>query len=176
MPDTPEIASLRRSLKAAGARPSPPEQTHITLRFLGDVDPSRVDGVEASVAEAVRGVDPFPIRLSGVGAFPNTRRPSVVWIGAEPADVLTGMADRLAAGLASRGIPFDDKPFRAHVTVGRCRDGLRSPGIFEECRGKTFAGFQCSEVLVVRSVLEPSGARHSVLRRVPLGRFCGENI
>lgn len=169
VPDTRELASLRGELRAAGARASPPEQTHLTLRFIGDVDESRVNDVAAAAKAAVAGVGPFRVELSGVGAFPNRHNPSVVWVGAEPADVLGGIADRLGRELSARGIGYDSKPFKAHVTVGRCRGGLGSQDVFSRRRAGPFASFECAEVLVMRSVLGPSGARHSVLRRIPLG-------
>ncbi len=168
VPDTPKMATLRSDLRTIdGIRVSPPEQTHITLRFIGDVDDSKVKRITESVRRAVEGVEPFEVVVSGTGAFPNDRRPSVVWMGLQPADVLAGIAERLGRELDSCNVRYDTKPFKAHVTVGRCRDGARMPGFFESHDGE-FCRFTCSEVLVMRSELGPKGARHTVLERVPL--------
>lgn len=168
VPDSREMDSLRRDLRASGARTSPPEQTHVTLKFIGDLDKRRVPVVSECVRRASAGVGPFELSISGIGAFPDERRPSVVWMGAGPADVLTGLAGRLGDELASEGVPFDPKPFRAHVTVARSRDGHVSPRIFEAYRGTEFTRAECSEIRVMGSVLERSGARHTVLARIPL--------
>lgn len=149
-------------------RTSKPEQVHITLRFIGDVDSSRVDDIEACVRDAVSGVDPFEIVVSGTGAFPNAKRPSVVWIGASPQDTMASVADRLGRNLSEAGIPFDGKPFKSHITVGRCKGPADLSGFFSRYGDTEFARFTCEEILVMRSVLGPSGAKHSVLRRVDL--------
>lgn len=169
LPDTPAMAGLRSELKAAGIRPSPPEQTHITLRFIGDVDDSKVKRIVGCVERATAGVEPFDITVSGTEAFPNQRRPSVIWLGAEPGDVMKGIADRLGDELRRANVGFDEKPFRPHVTVARARDGGVPGSVFEDHRDTLFAVTRCSEILVMRSELGPKGARHTVLARVPLG-------
>lgn len=101
-----------------------------------------------------------------MGAFPNTKNPSVIWVGASPSDVLGTIARRLEANLTEAGIDHDKKPFKAHVTVGRCRDGLRRPVQFDKER--VFSEFECVEALVMKSELGKGGARHTVLSRIPL--------
>ena len=98
VPDTPEMDSLRRELRVAGIRPSPPEQTHITLRFIGDVQESKVKRIAACVERVSQGIAPFELRVSGIGAFPNENRPSVIWLGAEPA--VSGAGQYSAAAFA----------------------------------------------------------------------------
>ncbi len=168
VPDNSEMDSLRRELRVAGIRPSPPEQTHITLRFIGDVQESKVKRIAACVERASQGIAPFELRVSGIGAFPNENRPSVIWLGAEPAGTLRTLADRLAEELRKEGIGFDAKPFRAHVTVARSRDGDVPLRIFDSHRDTLFSESQVREILVMRSDLGPGGAKHTVLARVPL--------
>lgn len=151
-----------------GVRTSPAEQIHITLRFIGDIDESKVDTVEDCVRRAVSGIGPFNIKVSGAGAFPKRERPSVVWIGASPQREMAAIADRIGDNLRRAGIDFDGKPFKSHITVGRCRGPADLSGFFERFSGSDFTEFQCDEILVMRSVLGPSGAKHTVLRRIPL--------
>lgn len=168
VPDTPAIEGLRADLRAAGLRPSSPEQTHITIRFIGDLEESRVDELISCVHRAAEGTGPFLLSVSGIGAFPNERRPSVVWMGASPGDVMGGIAVRLGTELRAAGIGFDTKPFRPHVTVARVRDGHVPARVFEGYRDTLFSECECAELLVMSSVLGRGGARHSVLARVPL--------
>lgn len=167
--NTAAMDSLRTELRRAGLRPSPPEQTHVTLRFIGDIRESKGKVVTSCVQRAVEGVEPFTLRVAGVGAFPKESRPSVVWMGAEPADVMNGIADRLGTELSKAGIQYDTKPFKAHVTVCRVRDGRVPASVFEGNRDTVFSEAPVTEVLVMRSELTPRGAIHSVVSRVPLG-------
>lgn len=153
---------------AAGVRCSPPGQLHITLRFVGDVDASRIDRMERCVRAAVEGIHPFEISVAGVGAFPNRSRPSVVWVGASPQDILAGMADRIGAELDSAGIDYDGKPFKSHVTVGRCRGPADLSAVFDRYGRTEFTRFVCSHVDIMGSELTPRGAMHRVLRRIDL--------
>lgn len=124
VPRTEAADGLRSDLKAAGARTVPPDQTHITLSFIGDIDEKKVGRITECVRRAVDGFSPFEVSVSGTGAFPNESRPSVVWMGVEPAGLLRGIARNLDGALTAAGIGHDSKPFKAHVTVARCRDGL----------------------------------------------------
>lgn len=169
IPDTPGIERLREELRDAGLRPSPPEQTHITLRFIGDIDESLIGTLTSCVERSVSGFRPFELKVSGMGAFPNEGRPSVIWMGASPGDIMGAMAGRLGSELRRAGIGFDTKPFKPHVTMARVRGQQVPRGIFEDHRYEVFATTECTEVRVMSSVLGPGGARHSVLSRVPLG-------
>lgn len=169
VPDTPELEELRSMLASTGARPSPPDQTHLTLSFIGDVDESKVKRIVDCVRRSVDGFTPIGITLSGLGAFPNERRPSVIWTGVSPAGPIRAMAAKLEKNLAAAGIAHDDKPFKAHVTIARCRDSFMPPGVFDGTERKVYCRFECDEVLVMKSVLSPKGAKHSVLARIPLG-------
>ena len=103
-----------------------PERLHLTLSFLGEHDEAaaaRVGGALERTA-AVRGV--LPLRVAGVGAFPNLRRPRVVWIGAHGGPALEGLAQAVGRAIDEAGVARDAKPFRAHVTVGRLRGAPRA--------------------------------------------------
>lgn len=169
VPDTPDLADLRKTLSGAGARASPANQTHLTLSFIGDVDESKVKRIVDCVRRSVDGFTPMEITLSGLGAFPNERRPSVIWTGVSPPGPVKAMAAKLEKNLTAAGIAHDDKPFKAHVTIARCKDAFMPPGIFDGTQRKVYCRFECDEVLVMKSVLSPGGAKHSVLARIPLG-------
>lgn len=168
VPRTRQADEARAKLEASGARTVPPSQTHITLSFIGDVDERKVKKIEECVRRTAAGFTPFEITLSSIGAFPNERRPTVIWMGADPSGILRAISAKLDANLSATGIMHDEKPFKAHVTLARCRDGLMAPDIFEDHRRTVFCRFECSEILVMKSVLSPKGAEHTVLSRIPL--------
>lgn len=169
IPDKAPLEEPARSLGSVrNVRASPLEQLHITLAFIGDVDEGRVDDIADCVRRAVDGVRPFTVAVSGAGAFPSRDRPSVVWVGASPQKALASMAGAIGRNLDSAGIGRDRKPFRSHVTLARCRGPADLSGFFGEYGTREFLSFECDRVLVMRSVLGPAGARHTVLREILL--------
>lgn len=169
IPDRSPLEPLSEMLGSMrNTRPSPIDQVHITLRFIGDIDESRIDDIEDCVRRAADGIDPFTVRVSGVGAFPREDRPSVVWVGASPRKELALLADRIGRNLDDAGIPYDRKPFKPHITIARCKGPADLSAFFDRFSGCELLDFECDRVLVMRSVLGPRGATHSVLRGIAL--------
>jgi 2'-5' RNA ligase len=97
-----------------------PERWHLTLLFLGGVPADRVPAVVEAAGRAVAPAPPMALRLAGAGRFGSARRPQVAWAGVEgDVDLLTGLAGRLATAARDVGLPVEDRPFRAHLTLGR---------------------------------------------------------
>src|SRR2546422_6048484 len=95
------------------------EQLHFTLAFLGE-QPGPDEALAAG--EALREGAPFEVALSGTGAFPNTARPRVLWLGVKDgAALLIEVAERLRAALRQRGFTLEERPFRPHLTFARVR-------------------------------------------------------
>jgi 2'-5' RNA ligase len=158
-----------------GLRHVEPEFLHVTLAFVGSIDEPRVADVVAAVEAAAGGQERFRIELAGVGRFPPTGRTRFIWAGAAgSAERIEGVGDRVRSELARRGLPFDPKPLRAHVTLARMREGATA----EEARAVAAAvaaarvpaglGSIADEVHVVESTLSPRGPRYSSRARVPL--------
>jgi 2'-5' RNA ligase len=106
---------------AAGApRWSAPARWHLTLLFLGAVPDDRVPPLTVAAGTVVAGAPAMTLRLAGAGRFGSVRRPQVFWAGLD-GDVAPLV--ELAAGLADvardLGLPVEDRPFRAHLTIGR---------------------------------------------------------
>lgn len=107
-----------------------PEQMHLTLRFLGDTPLDRLPVLAAALDALAAGHAPFSMHLTGVGCFPNTRRPRVVWVGLGGEEAkLTALVAALEAALRPLGWPPEDKPFRAHLTLGRVKDERAAQGV-----------------------------------------------
>src|SRR5438045_3763029 len=93
---------------------------HVTLAFLGATPDARLAEVVIAVTEAVADTRQFTAALDRVGRFPDHGSPRVVWLGIGPgAHELSAIADGVRESLAARGLPFDQKPFRPHVTLAR---------------------------------------------------------
>lgn len=117
-----ELVRISKALRerSSGGRFVPPENMHITLRFLGETDD--LAGIASAMREAVRGVRPFVLELGEYGWFERTasgnHRVSLVGIKGDM-DELNVLRDTLEAALADRGFPNDRKRFLPHITLGR---------------------------------------------------------
>ncbi len=98
------------------------DSMHLTLRFLGETNVELVPQLGAALHQALGGWPAIVLHLTGAGAFPNLRRPNVLWVGiggATPA--LTQAHAAVETALAVLELPREERPFRAHLTLGRVR-------------------------------------------------------
>jgi RNA 2',3'-cyclic 3'-phosphodiesterase len=99
-----------------------PEALHLTLHFLGETDTMLLPRLGEALREALAGSTAIGLRLDGAGAFPNLRRPNVVWAGvAGSTAAIERIQAAAGAALESLGLPRETRPFRAHLTLGRVR-------------------------------------------------------
>lgn len=122
--------ALALTVPRGGVRWVRPEQIHLTLRFLGDTPVAQLDAIRRAMDAAVTDALPFTLHLSGVGAFPERRRPRVIWAGLNgEVNRLHALKSSLDAQLTRLGLPPEDKPFRAHLTLGRVKDQRAVEGL-----------------------------------------------
>jgi RNA 2',3'-cyclic 3'-phosphodiesterase len=168
---------LARALDDAGGldvRWIPEDNLHVTLRFLGEVDASRL-GALHEVAIAPCGVTPFTIRVGGFGMFPPSGAPRVIWMGImSGADGLRALHADLSARLLPLGFEPERRAFSPHVTMARFRQ--RPPrGAWQVARRAVAAqavdagAAPVEAVTLFRSRLSPRGAAYESVLRVPLG-------
>jgi 2'-5' RNA ligase len=147
----------------------PPENMHLTLKFLGEINERQLREVQEATAEAAKEHPPFELSLGPVGAFPNLSRPRVVWIGLQGGvEALGRLASCLENLLERRGFARERRPFRAHLTLGRAR----RPGPLEGVSAVTVptGSFLIESVVVMESQLRPQGAQYRVIDSYPLGQ------
>lgn len=169
---TPELRTLLTALHDMGSeiRPVSATQLHITLKFLGDMRPSLVPEVIEVLQRSARGVSELSLNLRGLGAFPNDKRPEVVWVGLAECPPLAGIAASLERDLAPLGFTPERRPFHPHLTITRLK--RRPPdALFELLTGlreTDFGSVAISSVELFQSELLRDGARHSLLAAAPL--------
>lgn len=132
----PALRRVIRSLGEMGTaiKPVARDGLHLTLKFLGDTPQEQVPQVLTVVQEAAAGFGRFTLRLAGLSAFPNTRRPSVVWVGVEDAEPLIAIAGELEARLEPLGYEPEGRDFTPHLTIARVRR-KPPPALFEMFEG-----------------------------------------
>lgn len=171
------IAALQKALRKTGIRASwtGPETMHLTLRFVGDVTDEQLTALREGLGRSLAECGAARLRVQGAGAFPNMRRPNVVWAGLEVTEgdlrALRAAVDNELRGL---GLPEDNKPFRPHITIGRIRPGRDTMAreAFAAAMGEAGefnAGeFEATHVSLFASELRSSGAVHTLLQAYEL--------
>lgn len=177
-------AGLRHHLNVSSdtIRWVPPDNLHLTLKFLGEIAERRLAKVAEVAREVARRTAPFTISLTGAGAFPSARRPQVVWVGVrEGAEALVVLARDLDGSLHRLKFPRERRPFRPHLTVARARHAQPLPdlsGPLGDLEGLAVGTQAVSTVVVMESRLHPSGATYRPIEEVGLGEmasFAGHN-
>jgi len=162
------VRALAERRGGDGVRWVRPEALHVTLRFLGDIEPARVAPLVERVGRAVAPLVPFELALGAPGLFPGGRRPRVVAFEVEPADRLEALAAAVERGVVEAGFDPEERPFRAHLTLGRLR-GRRPPSLRGVAPPEGVC-FPVTEAVLFRSELSPSGATYTPLGQAELGR------
>ena len=107
---------------AGGVRWVRPEGIHLTLKFLGDVEETRIPEIVAAVQQASGGTAPFTLQTSEVGGFPRLERARVLWVGLEgDLETLAGLQMEVEGALGTLGFPPERRRFFPHLTLGRAR-------------------------------------------------------
>jgi 2'-5' RNA ligase len=138
---------------------------HVTVRFFGDLDAAGLARARELTLAWDGGFDPLPSGWAELGAFPNTRRPQVIWLGLkDETGRIRVFVQEIEHRLVRAGFGRADKPFRAHVTLGRVRrerriawertsDGLTTPA----------QDFSIRKLVLMKSTLMPAGPIYTPL-------------
>jgi 2'-5' RNA ligase len=160
------------------------ESLHITLKFIGEQPPERVE----AIAESLRVIEAsaFEIRVSGYGFFPTAKSPRVFWIGIQAGPQLAELAKKIDETVAALGIPREERPYSPHLTLARGGGG-RSSGAPKWSKGDgpnamfsalekrlqsmneiDFGNATADEFILYQSQLSPGGSKYAKLHRFPL--------
>jgi 2'-5' RNA ligase len=168
------LAGLQEEWQRAAAPVSwiKPESIHLTLKFLGNIANEQVPEIQAHLQKLAISAVPFRLQPLGCGAFPSIKQMRVVWVGLQGAiEELLKLQKSVEDALVPLGFESEDRPYRAHLTLGRVK-GRRHLQLLQEAvvRRQDFQAeaFDVTEVVLYRSELRPEGARYTALFRAPL--------
>jgi len=170
-----DIASVQALLTdASGLNLVDPEQAHVTLEFLGDTDPDRIDDIVAELERAVAdsGVDPFTADFEGLGVFPSLDYISVVWLGVGAgSEELTELHGAIENRTTALGFEPDEHDFTPHVTLARMNHAGGKELVQEVVRERdpSAGELRVDEIRLTESVLTGSGPAYSTVAAIPLG-------
>ena len=149
-----------------------PAALHVTLKFLGEQDEALVTPLREAIESVAMRHASVAVETTDIGAFPNFRRPRVVWVGMTGERALQSLASDIDRALTPLGIPVETRSFQAHLTLGRVKSELPpadATNLAAAAKARRGArGFAVQTVDLMRSELGPGGSRYSVLAAVPL--------
>ncbi len=164
------IESLRET--DAGVRYVKPENAHLTLRFLGYVNESKVEDIKIALGTALQGIKPFDVSFLGIGAFPNVNVPKVVWAGIrEGRETLHEIRDRLEENLSKIGIEKERRQYHSHLTVGRVKSERGRDKLVSWLKSNAeleIGSMKVSEIILMESMLKKEGPEYFPLKVVSL--------
>jgi len=149
------------------------DNIHLTIVFLGSVTEETIAGVKLKAGSITERFSAFPIRLNGVGAFPNLRRPRVLWMGLDgEIEGLSDLRDELQEALVEFGFKPENRPFRPHLTLGRFKDTVNRDEelkwILDRFHDITTDDDYLKELVFFKSELRPAGPIYTKMAAWPL--------
>jgi len=171
------LGNVQQKLKALRlkARWVRPQNIHLTLKFLGNIDSADIEKIGRTMVDAAGDSAPFTLTIGGIGFFPGIKRPRVIWVGLDGAKpALFNLQRNLADRLAIAGFPKEERTFKAHLTLGRIRQAVNPNIIDQAIQNYSDLGnlkFTANRIILIKSDLKPSGAVYSHLKQVDLKKM-----
>jgi len=143
-----------------------PKNIHVTLRFLGPINPDMVEGVYAAMKNVK--FTPFNIQLHGLGVFPTLNYPRVVWAGiTDGAEQLKSIFEQIEPQVHELGFKPDPNGFSPHLTIARVRSGAnkqRLVDLIERQSEYEFGNIRAECLRLKKSQLSPRGPTYTTLK------------
>jgi len=147
-----------------------PENLHVTLKFIGEVEAAKLDGIRSALTTI--GLDAaVALDFRGLGFFPDEKYPRVLWVGLQASGNLPVLVKDIDRALEGQGIARDERVFTPHLTLAR----FEPRGLHEKLRfaiqnnsEREFGAFEAREFHLIESKLKPSGAEYTSLAAFPL--------
>ena len=161
-----QIGDLRGSVN--GIRWQKPEQMHLTLKFIGEIEEKMVERLKKDLT--LVDADPFTMTFDGLGCFTRKGIPSVVWLGVEKSAELMSLKSEIERICSQAGIEKDDRDFKPHITLGRNREADKK-GVYEYLEQSTepdIDSFQAKYFTLYNSILSSEGAVHKPVKEFEL--------
>lgn len=169
------VSTLTAKLEAVKKPPKvvwvKPHALHVTIKFLGELEPADVERIQALLAPHIA-IEPFRLEWRGVGTFPNNRHPRALWLGViNGAAALAQLEAEVSRRLAGdRAVEIEDRAFLPHLTIGRVKmagEGVDWPKLLQSAEVKR-ASSCVDRVTLYRSVLSQHGPNYTGLTSAPL--------
>ena len=167
------LVSIQQKIgsKTSGIKWVKPENMHLTLKFLGSTREDKIEDISDIIKNTAKALTCFNVAVSGLGAFPNSNNPKVIWAGLKADDVLYNFQKAIDISLEPLGFAREKRPFSPHLTIGRVRDSRAKKklrDVFEKIDPNP-CSFEAENITFYKSDLMPEGPVYTVLKSVKLG-------
>ena len=168
------LAAFLDSLRGISKEPRwvRPESLHVTLKFLGEVEETKVGAIRSALKE-MRCEQAVTLNFRSLGFFPNEKHPRVFWAGIEASANLKILAADFDGAMEKLGIPREKRLFSPHLTLAR----FERTGLSEALRKaiaanvqRDFGSLRAYEFHLIQSKLKPSGAQYTTLASFPFAK------
>jgi RNA 2',3'-cyclic 3'-phosphodiesterase len=150
---------------------SAPANLHVTTKFIGEWPEPRMAEVKGALG-GLPGRSPIQVHIHRLGFFPNPHAPRVFWCGIE-APGLAELASETDRACAALGIPAENRPFSAHLTLARIKERVELQPLREAVAALSsldFGSFEASRFYLYQSVLRPTGSVYTKLAEFPFSK------
>lgn len=169
---TDEVRNQLRSIQdesKLSVRWSPPEQFHVTIRFIGEVDEPQAHNYDAALESL--NLAPVECEPYGFDVLPTRRSPRVLTLGLKRTDEIMDLYEGVSKALESEGLSPEDRKYKPHITVARLdpedRDAVHE--FLQNHKEESFPTFKADNLVLFESTLTPEGAIHEAFATYPLG-------
>ncbi|MCK5083321.1 MAG: RNA 2',3'-cyclic phosphodiesterase [Candidatus Omnitrophica bacterium] len=149
-----------------------PENIHLTLKFLGEVKLKKIDAVKQALEDLLKSVKPLPIELTQLGAFPDVKRPRIIWVGLnDDTKAISQLVSALEETLGKIGFKKEGWPFSPHITIGRVRSPKNLHLLSESISNYSLPGYlkqTARNITLYKSILTPAGPVYEPLHKTEL--------
>ena len=152
----------------------PVHNIHLTLKFLGDVSSEKVDSMIHIVQSQADSHPAFDVQIGGLGTFPSSKRPRVLFIGIQAPAELGALQRGFEAACTSAGFRSDSRLYSPHLTIGRVRRGItpaeqmKIKSALDGTKIDSLGSAGVDLVHLYRSELKPTGSVYTKLFSAPL--------
>lgn len=160
------LAEFQQELEKCGAdvRWVRPDNIHLTLKFLGNIEEDKADIIAEKIKGTCKGQPGFELAISGAGVFPGKRSPRVLWAGIVLNDNIMTLQEGIEEAMASLGFEREKRRFSPHLTLGRFRSSRGKQAVLDKMDAYTeniFGLMDVKSVLLMSSELSPGGAKYT---------------
>ena len=173
LPDEVRIALAEAQKRLRAAAPEvkweDPAKFHITLKFLGDVEISRLEELALKFASRLNLIRSFDLIYENIGAFPSAEAPRTIWGGTRENGSIVQLHEAVDDVCHAFGFAREARTFHAHATLGRVKKSGALHRLTEEIKNTTLGPIQsrCWGARLVRSELTPTGSVYTTLHSFP---------
>lgn len=166
------LGETQEILKSFGLRAKwvRPQNIHLTLKFLGNIDSDDVDKIIAAMTLTANDFKGVSLSAKEIGVFPGIRRPRVIWAGLNgQLEILQNLQQTLDGHLADLGFAKETRSFKGHLTLGRVKAriaAVRMKTALDQLKGFESESFETREIILFKSELRPTGAVYTKVARV----------